>query len=394
MKPLIQLRTTISPIVIAFVLACFAMHPGSKALGLVPSPDGGYPKFTTAEGQNALLSLTTGAGNTGLGWFSLKSVTTGSFNTGVGAGTLVLNTGDENTAIGTAALLLNTSGTQNTAVGVSALLNNTEGNSNAALGYQALLNNTGVSGSPLGSRNTAIGDSALLSNTTGFVNTAIGYSALLSNVDGVGNNAFGALALFGNQSGEENNAFGEAALANNTTASGNSAFGNAALVDCTGFENTAIGQHAGDFLTTGSGNVYIGANVHGVAGDNDTTRIRNIYSSMASARAVFVNQDDKIGTLSSSRRFKEEIRPMNNASETLFALKPVTFRYKKEIDPVSMLSFGLIAEEVAEINPELITRDKEGKPETVRYEAINAMFLNEFLKSIAKTRSSKRSSCS
>jgi uncharacterized coiled-coil protein SlyX len=101
---------------------------------------------------------------------------------------------------------------------------------------------------------------------------------------------------------------------------------------------------------------------------------------MASARAVFVNQDDKIGTLSSSRRFKEEIRPMNNASETLFALKPVTFRYKKEIDPVSMLSFGLIAEEVAEINPELITRDKEGKPETVRYEAINAMFLNEFLK--------------
>jgi hypothetical protein len=118
----------------------------------------------------------------------------------------------------------------------------------------------------------------------------------------------------------------------------------------------------------------------GVAGENSTTRIRNIYSSVASGRAVYVNSDNKIGTLSSSRRYKDEIKPMDKASETLFALRPVTFRYKKEVDSERALSFGLIAEEVAEINPELITRDDQGNPQSVRYEAVNAMLLNEFLK--------------
>jgi len=114
--------------------------------------------------------------------------------------------------------------------------------------------------------------------------------------------------------------------------------------------------------------------------ENDTTYIRNVYDSVASARAVFVNSDNKIGTIASSRRYKENITPMDKASEALFALKPVTFRYKKEIDRSRALSFGLIAEEVAEISPDLITRDRDGKPETVRYEAVNAMLLNEFLK--------------
>jgi hypothetical protein len=141
-----------------------------------------------------------------------------------------------------------------------------------------------------------------------------------------------------------------------------------------------IGTNGGRNLTTGSGNVCIGVNVNGVAGESNTTRIRNIFSSVASARAVFVNSDSKLGTLSSSRRYKEEIKAMDKASETLFALKPVTFRYKKDIDPARALSFGLIAEEVAQVDPDLITRDEEGKPETVRYEAINAMLLNEFLK--------------
>jgi hypothetical protein len=133
-------------------------------------------------------------------------------------------------------------------------------------------------------------------------------------------------------------------------------------------------------LTTGSGNVCIGAGVNGVAGESNTTRIRNVYTTIANGRAVYVNSDNKIGTLSSSRRFKHDIQPMDRTSETLFALKPVTFRYKKDADPSQALSFGLIAEEVAEVSPELITRDEEGKPQTVRYEAVNAMLLNEFLK--------------
>jgi len=118
----------------------------------------------------------------------------------------------------------------------------------------------------------------------------------------------------------------------------------------------------------------------GVAGENNTTRIKNIYPSVASGRAVYVNSDNKIGTLSSSRRYKEEINPMDKASETLFALKPVTFRYKKEVDSERALSFGLIAEDVAAISPALITRDEKGNPQSVRYEAVNAMLLNEFLK--------------
>jgi septal ring factor EnvC (AmiA/AmiB activator) len=128
-----------------------------------------------------------------------------------------------------------------------------------------------------------------------------------------------------------------------------------------------------------------------VDGESDTTRIRNIYASVATGRAVYVNSDNKIGTLSSSRRYKEEIKPMNKSSEALFALKPVSFRYKREVDPSRALSFGLIAEEVAEISPDLITRDKEGKPETVRYEAVNAMLLNEFLKEHKKVEQQRAS---
>jgi hypothetical protein len=124
----------------------------------------------------------------------------------------------------------------------------------------------------------------------------------------------------------------------------------------------------------------IGAAIFGVAGESDTTRIRNIYASVANGRAVYVDSDDKIGTLASSRRFKQEIKPMDKASEVLFALKPVSFRYKKEVDPTRSLSFGLIAEEVAEVDPGLVTPDPDGKPETVRYEAVNAMLLNEFIK--------------
>ena len=160
----------------------------------------------------------------------------------------------------------------------------------------------------------------------------------------------------------------------------NTAHGDHALYNATGSNNVAVGYQAGQNLTSGSGNVCIGAGVLGVAGESNVTRIRNVYSSVANGRAVYVTSDNQIGTLSSSARFKEEIKPMDKASEPIFALKPVTFRYKKEIDPAQTLSFGLIAEEVEKIDPDLVTRDAQGKPETVRYEAANAMLLNEFLK--------------
>jgi Chaperone of endosialidase len=143
-----------------------------------------------------------------------------------------------------------------------------------------------------------------------------------------------------------------------------------------------LGVNGGSALTTGTGNVCIG--VPGVAGESNTTRIRNVYSSMASTRAVYVNSDNKIGTLVSSRRFKDEIKPMNKASEAILALKPVTFRYKKEIEPNGAIMFGLIAEEVEKVDPDLVTCNPKGEAETVRYEAVNAMLLNEFLKAHRK----------
>lgn len=305
-----------------------------------PPPDGGYAGFNTAEGTNALKNLTTGIGNTAVGWYSLFTNSSTNYNTGVGAGALALNDGDQNTATGTAALLLNTTGVNNTANGALALLNNSTGDDNTATGESALNSNT------TGSGNTATGRVALRGNTTGFGNIATGGGALLLNTTGARNTALGFRALW---------------VSN-------------------GDGNTAIGHDAGIDLSTGDGNVCIGDGVAGAIGASNTTWIRNVYSSVATARQVYVDADNKIGTLSSSRRYKEQIAPMEKASETLFALKPVTFRYKKDIDPGQSLCFGLIAEEVAQISPELVTADGEGKPQTVRYEAVNAMLLNEFLK--------------
>ena len=227
----------------------------------------------------------------------------------------------------------------------------------------------------------ASGANALFSNTTGDNNTASGFYALFSNTTGPYNMANGYESLYSNTTGGFNAANGVFALYNNTIGNFNTATGPGALLsNTTGSNNVAVGTTAGIALTTGSGNVCIGAGVSGVAGESNTTRIRNVYTTVANGRAVYVNADNKIGTLSSSRRFKHDIQPMDRSSETLFALKPVTFRYKKDADPSQALSFGLIAEEVAQVSPELITRDEEGKPQTVRYEAVNAMLLNEFLK--------------
>jgi Chaperone of endosialidase len=344
-------------ILILILIGCFGLLPKAQAVN--PPPDGGYPNFNTAEGTNSLFNLTTGVANTGVGWYSLWSNTDGSFNTATGAGALLFNTDENNTAFGAAALLFNTTGGGNTATGAGALLSNTIGFLNTAHGAFALSSNTE------GVFNTATGNVALLNNTTGGSNTAIGGAALQLNTTGSLNTATGADALQNNISGIGNTAIGVNALVSNTT----------------GSNNVALGVGAGSNATTGNNNVYIGQGMVGVADESDACYIRSIFNQLSSGgTAVFVNADNKLGTATSSRRFKDEIQPMDDASEVILALKPVSFRYKKEVDPKRIAQFGLVAEEVEALNPDLVVRDKEGKPYSVRYDQVNAMLLNEFLK--------------
>ena len=331
---------------ISMLIVCLGFLPRARAV--VPAPDGGYPNGNTAEGQSALLSLTTGGFNTAAGFLSLSSNTTGSFNTGVGAGTLLANVGDGNGE-----------GSQNTATGAGALLSN----------------NTGAN-------NTASGAFALFSNTTGSDNTANGTEALKSNTIGRDNTANGLNALHDNDAGNQNTANGVSALFNNTTGLNNTAIGYfAGLNQTTGGNNVALGFNAGSSQTTGSDNVYIGANMFGVAGESNACYIKSIFShTTASGIPVLINSNNKLGTTTSSKRFKEEVKAMDKSSETLFALNPVTFRYKKEVDPTATSQFGLVAEDVEKVNPDLVVRDEEGKPYSVRYDQVNAMLLNEFLK--------------
>ena len=385
MNPLIRLKKAAQVFLLA--LACFGLLPTTRAVS--PPPDGGYPNFTTAEGTNALQSLTTGSANTAVGWYSLFSSADASFNTGVGAGTLTLNTGDSNTAVGTVALLLNTTGTANTAIGTDAMVYNDTGSGNTAVGNGALFSNT------TGNDNTVVGAGAFFSNTTGYENTAVGVSALASNTTGGNNTANGIGALQNNTSGYYNTAHGDFALLSNTTGIGNTANGYSALsFNTTSSYNTANGYEA-LYNSTGSGNIglgaFVGTNVTtannviciGSDGNNEDNScyIGNIFgATSANGVAVLVNSNGRLGTMTSSARFKDQIKPMNNASEALFALKPVVFRYKKEIDPDRTPQLGLVAEDVEKVNRDLVVRDKEGKPCSVRYDQVNAMLLNEFLK--------------
>jgi len=404
-------------ITILTALDCFLFLQQIQAI--VPPPDGCYPNFTTAEGCKALQSLTTGAANTGIGWYSLFSTTTGSFNTAVGAGALDLNTADNNTAVGVAALLLNTTGTNNTANGTGALVFNDDGEGNTATGTFALysningdfntangefalyFNNTGQRNTAIGdsalyqntngSRNTAIGNAALVFNTSSSDNTAVGVAALQQNTGG-NNTAVGASALSDNTTGHHNTAIGDGALSSNTTGTTNTAVGLLALGDnLTGMANTAIGWLAGTENTSGNFNTYLGAGGHVVEGENDTIRIGDpgfgvacfvggIWAESGGSQAVYVNSDGKLGAQVSSQRFKNDIKPMQQSSEVIYQLKPVSFRYKTEIEPNGPLGFGLIAEDVDTVNPDLVLHDKDGKPYTVRYDVVNAMLLNEFLK--------------
>jgi trimeric autotransporter adhesin len=311
----------------AFVLAA------TTARAVSPPPDGGYVNGNTAEGKDALFSLTDGL--------------------------------------------------DNTAVGHTALYNNTTGGGNTATGFSALQKNT------IGGLNSAFGELTLHDNTTGGANTAIGAQSLEQNTTGYGNTATGSLALFSNMTGSENTAVGDSALALNNTGSYNTALGQGALNVNTGGHNIAIGSFAGFRLTTGNNNIDIGN--HGVAGESSTIRLgskthKNTYIggingvTIAGGVGVVIDGQGHLGTSTSSAQHKEAIKPMEQASEAILSLQPVTFHYKHELDPDGIPQFGLVAEDVEKVDPDLVARDDQGKPYTVRYEAVNAMLLNEFLK--------------
>ena len=358
---------------LALALAWLALSPSVRAV--VPAPDGGYPNANTAEGEDALANLTTGLGNTGIGFRALFHNTTGSSNTGTGVNALQSNSaGSFNTAHGAAALAGNAGGDNNTATGVNALLLNRMGSDNTATGFEALRFNID------GQNNSATGHRALFHNSTAHNNTANGTSALFSNTTGGSNTAVGLHALRENTTGHDNTAIGAHALGDNIT----------------GHNNIALGYFAGGNLTTGDQNIVIGnAGVAGQAhtirigtqGTHSTTYVAGITgNTVARGMTVYVAANGRLGTFPSTERLKEEIKPIGQASEAILALKPVTFRYKQELDPEGIAQFGLVAEEVEQVNPDLVVRNETGKAYTVRYEAVNAMLLNEFLKEHRKVR--------
>ena len=383
-------------LVLLVALTCFALLPSSKALN--PPADGGYPNGNTAEGELPLASLTTGANNTAIGAGALFSNTTGNDNTAVGFQTLNSNsTGLSNTATGFHALIANRIGSNNTANGYEALNDNdVDGTGtaieNTAVGSQALQHNR------IGSDNTAVGFQALMGqNFGGSGNTAVGARALQIN-EGVSDTAIGEAALQSNQ-GDHNTAIGDGALQGNDFNHDDTAVGDSALFNTHGIgnNNIALGSGAGFNLTTGGYNIDIG-NV-GVASEGNTIRIGTTFNPSSrtgqnkafiaaiynvneggTIKPVYINSTGRLGTQppASARRFKNDIKPMDKASEAILGLKPVTFEYKS--DKTATPQFGLIAEEVAAVNPDLIVRDEKGEIYTVRYDAVNAMLLNEFLK--------------
>ena len=329
-------------LLVPIAVALFGLSPVTWAVS--PPPDGGYPNANTAEGTDALFSVTSGF---------------------------------DNTAVGFETLFGNTTGSANTATGWTALLNNTTGFNNTADGSNSLARNT------TGINNTATGEGALFLNTTGSQNTAHGVFALSNNIDASQNTATGFEALIFN-TGSSNTAVGYNALLNNTT----------------GGNNIALGASAGENLTTGSNNIDIAA--PGKAGDSGQIRIGSngvhthvhfagiFGGSVPGGVTVIADRFGRLGTVSSSARFKDQIKPMDKASESILALQPVTFTYKEELDPDRIPQFGLVAEQVEKVNPDLVARDDQGKPYTVRYEAVNAMLLNEFLKEHRKGEQQER----
>jgi hypothetical protein len=394
-----------------------------------PNPTGTDNYGNTAGGDSALLNVTsTGYTNTAFGGYALYQNTTGDDNTASGHQALLSNTtGSSNTANGRAALQSNKSGSSNTATGYLALQQNVDGSGNTATGHQAMLSNVS------GGYNSAVGMNALYSNTSGYYNTASGLNALFSNTTGGYNTASGVDALFSNTIGGYNTASGGYALYNSTTGSENTAFGyqalnktttggdntaagvNALYANTTGKQNTAFGVNALHANTTGtnnvavgfgalralagngSGNIALGAGAGSAAkaGNNNiyigspggsesrVTRIGTVQTKAfiagvkgvpLSGATVVVNSSGQLGVVASSARYKRDIAPLTDAAAKLAQLRPVSYRYKAEPDATH---YGLIAEEVDKVMPELVVRDEENRPESVQYQELIPLLLKD-----------------
>jgi hypothetical protein len=320
----------------------------------------------TAVGDSALQGNTSGYYNTAFGSGALLRSTTAYNNTGIGLDALVYNTtGGNNTATGANALFSNITGNANTASGYEALYFNTTAEENTAAGYESLYSNT------TGNKNTASGALALVANTTGSYNTASGYQTLTSNTDGIRNTATGDWGLYSNTHGIDNTADGHDALHSNTV----------------GSNNIGLGANAGFNVTSGSNNIEIGnqgtSSDHGTirvgtSGSQSATYIAGISAAQVTGAAVYITSSGQLGVLASSERYKTEVAPMGASTEKLQALRPVSFHLKA--DPNGTVQYGLIAEEVDKVYPELVIRDAAGRIQGVRYEELGAMLLNEVQK--------------
>jgi len=303
-------------------------------------------------------------------------------NTAAGESALnAVTTGNYNAAFGNYALEKNTEGSHNTAAGFFALNTNTTGADNAAFGYTALNFNT------TGHDNTAVGCYALESDSLGHSNAALGSHALTANTTGIENTASGAKSLFSNKTGGQNTAVGFYSLYQGT-GSRNTAIGMRALnYLSTGEDNIALGYEAGYNIAAGGGNIEIGAQGDkddaqtirlGTQGTQKQAFIAGIFGATASGGVpVVITPTGQLGTVTSSARFKRDIRDMGNVTATLMALRPVTFEYRPDLDPANTPQYGLIAEEVAKVAPALVVRDAAQQPYTVRYDAVNAMLLQQ-----------------
>jgi hypothetical protein len=357
----------------------------SDAANNVAASPNPFPALTsgnneTAVGQNALVANTSGVANAALGQNALAANTTGGDNAALGQNALAANTtGGSNAALGQNGLAANTTGNNNSALGRFALPANTTGNQNSAVGSSALASNTS------GPSNSALGFDALAANTTGSSNSAVGVSALQDNIAGLDDTAVGRNAL-GNDIASQNSAFGEGALGATTSGANNTAFGQGALsANTTGASNVALGEGAGSNLTTGGNNIDIANN--GVAAESNTIRIGGTQTKAflagvsgttigATTSPVLVDTNGQLGTTTSSRRFKRDIGPIGAQRRGLMRLRPVSYRYRRSVTGgPSSKQFGLIAEQVAKVYPNLVVYGKDGKPSAVAYQELPALEL-------------------
>jgi post-segregation antitoxin (ccd killing protein) len=384
MTLLTHLATTVAGLVLLLTITPSWSEPVCVGPGCNPTVSDRLRN--TAGGSGALVNVIVtpepaaenGFDNTAFGFNALSLTTIGPNNTAIGSSALGSNTiGDANTATGAGALIRNTTGSANTATGVAALQQN-NGDDNTAIGIIALRDNV------TGNANTAAGARALQLNISGSSNTAIGSGALTSNSTGGENTASGAGALHLNDNGRENTASGANALSSNISRVRNTAVGHEGLSQSTGNKNIGIGFKAGVALTVGNNNIYLGS-LGGDSVEYQTMRLgraqtRTFIAGVATASVdgapvMIDTTTGQLGIATSSARFKQDVAPMGTRSEKVLDLRPVTFVYKD--DAHAVMHYGLIAEVVARVYPELVISTSAGEAQTVKYLELIPMLLNE-----------------